>query len=279
MVFLACSGTVRQYIREGSLSRENSAGERDIENEIKSTEVDDSQVAELLATVLFKDVLRDQKIRYEGNLQDYAYARRLDDELIGRDADVAINIITPGNFHHTDAATLAAHNMGKAELLAVLPDDTSLTDQAWLYLKTQKYVQQNTGSGDETRKAILALRSQQNSTRRTNMQEGASELLRKAPLYLNGSRLDTVGEGDARNPRTAFDGAKSGACLFPVERLNQALLRWLRFGGEYRSRIEGADDIKYTTTNDAYRLSRPTIRDHCGGGRNGGDLFAGARQE
>src|ERR1039458_4333663 len=97
--------------------------ERDIENEIKSTEVDGSQVAELLATVLFKDVLRDQKIRYEGNLQDYAYARKLDDELIGRDAEVAINIITPENFHHTNAATLAAHNMGKAELLAVLPAD------------------------------------------------------------------------------------------------------------------------------------------------------------
>jgi hypothetical protein len=173
--------------------------ERDIENEIKSTEVDGSQVAELLATVLFKDVLRDQKIRYEGNLQDYAYARKLDDELIGRDAEVAINIITPENFHHTNAATLAAHNMGKAELLAVLPADAGLTDQAWLYLKTQKYVQQNTGSGDETRKAILELRSQQNSARRTNMQEVASELLRKAPLYLNGSRLDTVGEGDARN--------------------------------------------------------------------------------
>src|SRR5260370_10814845 len=56
--------------------------------------------------------------------------------------------------------------------------------------------------------------------------------------------------------RTAFDGVKSGAWLFPVERLNQALPRWLRFGGEYRSRIEGADDIKYTTTNDTYLLSR-----------------------
>src|SRR6266481_1666687 len=63
---------------------------------------------------------------------------------------------------------------------------------------------------------------------------------------------------DSQRPTslTAIDGAKPGAWLFPVKKLNQALPRWLRFGGEYRSRIEGADDIKYTTTNNTYLLSR-----------------------
>jgi len=173
--------------------------EKDIEVEIKNTDVDESQVAELLSKVLFSDVLHDPKIRYEGNGQDYAYARKLDDALIGREADVAINIITTEHPNHTNATTLAAQNTGKAELLAVLPADTSLSDQARLYLKTQKYVQQNTGAGDDSRKAILDQRSQQNGIRRTAMQELGSEFLSKAPLYLNGSRLDTVGEGDARN--------------------------------------------------------------------------------
>jgi len=173
--------------------------EKDIEVEIKNTEIDESQVADLLSKVLYADVLRDPKIRYEGNGQDYAYARKLDDELIGREADIALNIITTEHPNHTDATTLAAQNTGKAELLAVLPADTSLTDQARLFLKTQKYVQQNTGAGDASRKAILDQRSQQNSIRRSTMQEMASQFLSKAPLYLNGSRLDTVGEGDARN--------------------------------------------------------------------------------
>ena len=173
--------------------------EKDIEVEIKNTEVDESQVADLLAKVLFTDVLRDPKIRYDGNGQDYAYSRKLDDALIGREADVALNIITTEHPNHTDATTLAAQNTGKAELLAILPADTRLTDQARLYLKTQKYIQQNPASGDESRKAILDQRSQQNSIRRTLMQEIASQFLGKAPLYLNGARLDTVGEGEARN--------------------------------------------------------------------------------
>jgi hypothetical protein len=156
-------------------------------------------VADLLNKVLFADVLRDPTIRYEGNGQDYTYARKLDDALIGREADIALNIITTEHPNHTNAATLAAQNTGKAELLAVLPADTSLTDQARLWLKTQKYVTNNSSSGEPSRKAILDQRSQQNSLRRTAMQELASQFLGKAPLYLNGSRLDTVGEGDARN--------------------------------------------------------------------------------
>jgi hypothetical protein len=54
----------------------------------------------------------------------------------------------------------------------------------------------------------------------------------------------------------AFDGDKTGAWLFPVENLNRTLPRWLRFGGEYRFRMEGADDIKYSSPDDACLLSR-----------------------
>lgn len=173
--------------------------EKDIEVEIKNTEIDESQVADLLTKVLFADVLRDPKIHYEGNGQDYPYGRKLDDTLIGREADVAINIITTDHPNHTHASTLAAQNTGKAELLAVLPADTTLSDQARLYLKTQKYITTNSGSGDASRKAILDQRGQQNSLRRTAMQVLATDFLSKAPLYLNGSRLDSVGQGDARN--------------------------------------------------------------------------------
>ena len=173
--------------------------EKDIEIEIKNTEIDESQVADLLAKILFSDVLRDPKIRYDGNGQDYSYARKLDDAVIGRDAELGINIITTEHPNHTHPTTLAAQNTGKAELLAVLPADTSLSDQARLFLKTQKYIQQNTGSGDASRKVILDQRNQQNSIRRSSMEEVARQFLSGAPLYLNGSRLDTVGEGDARN--------------------------------------------------------------------------------
>lgn len=173
--------------------------EKDIEVEIKNTEIDDSQLAEELSKVLFTDVLRDPKIRYESNGQDYTYARKIDEVLIGRDADVAIDIITTEHPNHAEATAIAQRAFGKPELVVVLPPDTRLTDQTRFYLKTQKYVRQNNGLGDDTRKIILEQRGQQNIARRNDLQALAAELLSKAPLYLNAQRLDTIGEGDPRN--------------------------------------------------------------------------------
>ena len=173
--------------------------EKDIEVEIKNTEVDDSEVLKLLGTILFGDVLRDPKIRYEGNNQDYAYARKLDDQLLKTDADIAINIITTEHSFHNEPATLALQNTGKTELLVILPVDDRLTKQARLFLKTQKYIQQNSADGDETRTLILGQRNNQNSTRRSELQTLASELLGSAALYINAKHLDHIAAGDARN--------------------------------------------------------------------------------
>jgi hypothetical protein len=66
---------------------------------------------------------------------------------------------------------------------------------------------------------------------------------------------------DSEEPASGalHDGSKSGTWLFPLERLNFALPRWLRFGGEFRTRFESEDDIRYTTANDAYLLTRVRV--------------------
>jgi hypothetical protein len=50
--------------------------------------------------------------------------------------------------------------------------------------------------------------------------------------------------------------AEDPASPAAFERWKRAFPRWLQLGGEYRSRFESADGIRYTTTNDAYLLSR-----------------------
>lgn len=186
--------------RNGDLYEFLTDAEKDIEVEIKNTDIDDSQVVKLLAEVLFADVLREPKIRFEANNQDYPYARKLDDEIVGKDADIALNIITPEHPNHGETSILAAQNTGKPELLLVLPANLRLMDEARLFLKTQKYVQQNTGTNaDETFRAILTERAQQNSRRRTSLQETCSDLFSRSPVYLNGSKLESLNYGDPRN--------------------------------------------------------------------------------
>jgi hypothetical protein len=62
----------------------------------------------------------------------------------------------------------------------------------------------------------------------------------------------------------AHDGHNFGAWLFPVERLNQALPRRVQLGGEFRSRFEGEEGIRYTTTNAAASLRRSLAGDDAG---------------
>jgi hypothetical protein len=176
--------------------------EKDIEKEIKSTDVDESSVANLVSSTLFADVLRDPKIRYDANGQDYSYARKLDDALIGKEFDIALNVITPEHPNHGDLTVLASQNMGRNELLAVLPADARLGELARLYLKTEKFIRQFSGTGDETRKVILQQRGQQNAARRKEMLAIAEDLLARAPIYLNGFKIELIGASEPRNRYT-----------------------------------------------------------------------------
>ena len=176
--------------------------EKDVEVEIKGTEIDDSQVTKLLTEVLFDDVVKSPKIRFEGNGQDYVYARKLDDHLVGKDAEVALNIITPDHPNHGDERALAAQGTGKSELIVVLASDYHLMEEARLYLKTEKYAQQNSGTNtDSSRKVILDERRKQNSNRRSNLQALCSDLFVKASVYLNGSKVEGSYYSE---PRTRF---------------------------------------------------------------------------
>lgn len=174
--------------------------EKDIEVEIKNTDIDESEVTKLLSAILFSDVLRDPKVRYEANGQDYPYARKLDDQLVGKDAEIALNIITPEHANHGNQTALAAQCTGKSELVLVLPPDLHLMDEVRLFLKTQKFIQQNSGAGtDEVRRSILNERGRQNSTRRTNLKDLCSDLFTKAPVFLNGSKLESLTYSEPRN--------------------------------------------------------------------------------
>ena len=186
--------------------------EKDIEKEIKSTEIDESQVTKLLSEVIFDDVVKSPKIRFEGNSQDYPFAHKLDDHLVGRDAELALNVITPEHDNHGDERTLAAQGTGKAELTVVLPQDYQLMEEARLFLKTKKYVQQNMGSNlDPSRKVILDERLKQNGGRRSNLQQHCGELFIKAPIYLNGSKLEGIATAD---PKTRFHKAAQELITF-----------------------------------------------------------------
>src|SRR5262249_50251715 len=117
--------------------------EKDIETEIKDTDVDETDVAELLGQIIFDDIIHDPKLRFEDNKQDYQFTRRLDSQVFRkREYDLGIHIVSPLHENYGDLTALKAQSMGRAELLVILPEDKQVLDDLKLYRQTEKYVQQ-----------------------------------------------------------------------------------------------------------------------------------------
>ena len=166
--------------------------EKDVETEIKDTDVDDTDISELLGQIIFDDIIQDSKLRFEDNKQDYAFTRRLDGQVFRkREYDVGVHVASPLHESYGDATALTAQSMGKAELLVVLANDAQLLTDLKLHKQTEKYCQQNFSSSlPETRRRILIDKQQKNNDRLTSLHDRLQDELCKARLVLNGSDLD-----------------------------------------------------------------------------------------
>ena len=172
--------------------------EKDIEEEIKQTQVETSDVADELGKLIFDNVIRDRKIRYDENNQDYPFSRKLDDRLLGREYELTIHVVSPFHPQANDETILRAQAMGRDELLVILPASERLMRDLLMYKRTEKYVMQNgTISQQESVRAILVNKRIQNQDRLQALRKLVPELMSKAKLIVDGRELDVNG-GDPK---------------------------------------------------------------------------------
>lgn len=168
--------------------------EKDIEQEIKNTDVDDGDVARTLEDLLFAGIIRDRKVRHEATGQDFPFTRKLDDRLIGREQELAIHFITPFHESVDNLTRLQANSLGRAELMIVMPPDDRLVRDLLLYKKTEKYVRQNQSTTQqETARRILSDKGFQNSARLTTIRSRTGDQISKARLFAMGEEVDVSG--------------------------------------------------------------------------------------
>jgi hypothetical protein len=177
--------------RNGNLYEFLTDDEKDVEKEIKHTEVENADVAEDLSKSIFDQTLRNRKIRHEESGRDFSFSRKLDDRLLGREYELAIHVISPFNENAGREEILRMQSWGRDELLVILPQDERLMQDLLMYRKTEKYVRQNISiTQQETIKRILTEKSFQNRERLVEIQKRVHELLGKATLYVSGDALE-----------------------------------------------------------------------------------------
>lgn len=187
--------------RNGDLYEFLTDDEKDIEKEIKSTDIDDSQVTSLFKEIVFDEIIRDTKIRNLENKQDYEFTSKIDGSILGREKELTVEVITP-NFKEYDREDFfKSQTMGYNTLLMmVLPNDEHLLQDIRLYLKTDKYIRQNqTTSNKDNVKRLLFEKAQQNSVRRGTLVETLKRILGASDVYMNGIKQEMNVSSDGKN--------------------------------------------------------------------------------
>lgn len=169
--------------------------EKDVEAEIKALDVDPTEINKELETLAFDTILRHRKIKHVATGTEYAFARRLDDLLLGRDYELSLNIISPFNDDASHPDAVRMRNMGREELAIVLQPDVRLMRDLKLFKQTDKFIRQSrSGSPQPGRDRIILEKGEQNGRRFKDLELRLRKLMAEARLFVRGDELDIGGD-------------------------------------------------------------------------------------
>lgn len=197
---------IQTYIqRNGEFFEYLTDEEQDVETEIKNTDVDTDVIIGELEKLVFDGVIRNRKIRWDRSGQDYAYTRKLDDNQIGREHELAIHVITSFNDHRDAFAKHKTDTVYNDELRVVLPESERLLRDLGLYKQTEKYISHETRTTQQDSvKRILAEKASQNVERYNQLTQLISKLMGQANYLVAGEELELSGEDGQSKVTRAF---------------------------------------------------------------------------
>lgn len=186
--------------RKGEIYEYLTNDEKDIEDEIKNTDIDNAQVGLLINELVFDGIIKDQKIKYAANKQDFEYTRKVDGALYGREKELKIEIVTPNSDNYINDSYFSGTTIGDNTLMIVkLPEDKRLIHEARLSIKTDKYIKQNqSSSNNESKTRILYDKGQQNRERKRLLENNLNSLLAQSTIYMGGMEYKGSTSSDGR---------------------------------------------------------------------------------
>lgn len=173
--------------------------ERDIEESINNTSIDNSELNEKINDLFFKKILKGTKIRDPKTGGDHLYTTILDCNQYGKPAELGINLISPLSVGKSPSEWMSDRSNEK-ELVVVLPDDDKLYPELQKFCKTQKFVRQNSSAGGNSPmvQAIISEKGSQNNNREQDLLDMLSELVERAKLFALGDDVTEATGSDAK---------------------------------------------------------------------------------
>ena len=190
----------QSYIqRNGDIYEFLTDDEKDVEEDIKATNIDDNTVTQLFKEVFFDEIIRDNRLTFHENKQDYDFTNKIDGAITGREKELEIEIITENSPEFENLTYLKTQTMGSSGMKMVLPSDSTFMKDVKMYLRVAKYVKQNQSTTNRVElKRILQEKAQQNVERRKNIIFKGRNLLGRSAIYINGGEVELKHSTDGK---------------------------------------------------------------------------------
>ena len=190
--------------------------ERDINREIKATDLSSGDEPRLLGELVFDDVLLGQrKHRFKPNKMDFSFNRICDLHPIGNRVDGAltVSVISPlaeEYEFYNEGKCIGASGEDGGQVLIKLDDDENLGRELRTYLKTERYLR-NHDDGTLTPTSLRIHRdlADENRSRRERLTATLRELMESGSYFVAGQSFDP--------PRTSAQGAVDGALEYLIQ--------------------------------------------------------------
>ena len=179
--------------------------EKDVEAEIKALDIDPSELSKELETLAFDTILRHRKIKHLATNSEYAFTRKLDDHAVGREYELAINLVSPLSDEVDSPDGIRMKTLSLEELAVAMKPDANFVRDLILFKQTDKLIRQSrSGSPQPGRDRIVAEKGEQNSRRAKDLEMRLRKLMGSARVFVRGEELEIGGEDAQERISKAF---------------------------------------------------------------------------
>lgn len=185
-LLIACNGDEYLFL---------TSEEKEIENEIRHTDIEPSEISIKLSTLIFDEVLKRQNTyRYPVNKQDFRISRYCNSH--PKDGtileDLVVKLISPLDSHYENFANeqqcLNLTLEGNGCVLVKLGGHQRLWEDLTLFIKTDRFLKQNSGQRPE-QEHLLREKQMENIEREKRLRTDFETLFAESNVYAIGTKL------------------------------------------------------------------------------------------
>lgn len=168
--------------------------EKDIEKEIRNTEIQTSDVRDKIGEA-FKDIVGASRVSYENGAFSHAfpYSLKVNGDSIGRSSnDLTLDIVTD------IPSDIDVPVSGPKTLTVALRESNAFLNDVAMFVKTNKYVNQASGSG-EVRNTIISDKRAMLNAQSRKLRTDLERLIGEARFYVSGVDVTDAVSGSGRS--------------------------------------------------------------------------------